>query len=80
MWMVVFVTQSAETAEKIKELIMAEGLLVKVRALNGSSEQKYGCYEILVTESELDEAHNIIINKGFQENIVCSKAKKGDKQ
>lgn len=80
MWMVVFVTQSAQTAEKIKELIMAEGLLVKVRAINGSSDSKYGCYEILVTESDLDEAHNIIINKGFQESSICSKAKKGDKK
>ena len=65
MWMVVFVAQSAETAEKIKELIMANGLLVKVRAINGSAEEKYGCYEILVPESELDEAHSIIINEGL---------------
>ncbi len=65
MWMVVFVAQSAETAEKIKELIMANGLLVKVRAINGSGEEKFGCYEILVPESELDEAHSIIINEGL---------------
>lgn len=65
MWMVAFVSQSLETAEKIKELIMAKGLLVKVRAINGSSEEKYGCYEILVPESELDEAHGIIINEGL---------------
>ena len=65
MWMVVFVAQSLETAEKIKELIMSSGLLVKVRAIGGSNDEKYGCYEILVPESELDEAHSIIINQGL---------------
>lgn len=65
MWMVVFVAQSLEIAEKIKELIMSSGLLVKVRAIGGSSDEKYGCYEILVPESELDEAHSIIINQGL---------------
>ena len=50
---------------KIKELIMSSGLLVKVRAIGGSNDEKYGCYEILVPESELDEAHGIIINQGL---------------
>ena len=63
MWMVVFVAQSADVAEKIKEKIIAGGLLVKVRSVNNAAAEKFGCYEILVPESELDEAHAIIINE-----------------
>ncbi|MBP3337308.1 MAG: hypothetical protein J6L59_02750 [Clostridia bacterium] len=65
MWMVVYVAQSLETAEKIKELILAHGLLVKVRAINTNADEKYGCYEILVPESELNEAHECIINESL---------------
>ena len=65
MWMVVYIAQTSETAEKIRSLLQDAGLLVKVRAVNQTQAEKYGCYEILVTESELDAAHNIIIEKAL---------------
>ncbi len=63
MWMVVYVTQSRESAEKIRELLQAAGLLVKIRSASQSGNEQYGCYEILVPEAELDEAHGVIIDK-----------------
>lgn len=66
MWMVAYVAQSLKTAERIKELILAKGLLVKVRAINASRDEEYGCYEILVPEAELGDAHNIIISEGIE--------------
>ncbi len=65
MWMVVYIAQTSETAEKIRSLLQEAGLLVKVRAVNQTQAEKYGCYEILVTESELDTAHSIIIEKAL---------------
>ena len=65
MWMVVYIAQTSETAEKIRSLLQEAGLFVKVRAVNQTQAEKYGCYEILVTESELDAAHSIIIEKAL---------------
>ena len=65
MWMVVYIAQTKEAAEKIRGLLQAADLLVKVRAVNQTAGEKDGCYEILVPESELDEAHNIIIEKAL---------------
>ena len=63
MWMVVYVTQSKESAEKIRTLLQEAGLPVKVRSVNQSGNDQFGSYEILVPEAELAEAHNVIIDK-----------------
>ena len=61
MWIVVYITQNKETAMSIKRLLRDAGLLVKMRSIGEHSEVKYGCYEILLPESEVEEGHNIII-------------------
>ncbi|MBQ4518594.1 MAG: flavodoxin family protein [Clostridia bacterium] len=63
MWMVVYVTQSKEAAEKIRTLLQEAGLPVKIRSVNQSGNDQFGCYEVLVPEAELSEAHNLIIDK-----------------
>lgn len=63
MWMVVYVAQSKEHAEKIREALQRAKLLVKIRATGHSENDKFGCYEIMVPEAELDEAHGIIISQ-----------------
>ncbi len=65
MWMVVYIAQTKEAAEKIRGLLQAADVLVKIRAVNQTAGEKFGCYEILVPESELDEAHGIIIDKAL---------------
>ena len=65
MWMVVYIAQTKENAEKIRELLQHADVLVKIRSVNQSTGEKFGCYEILVPESELDEAHAIIIEKAL---------------
>ena len=61
MWIVIYLSPSKAAADQIKTLLQAAGLLVKVRAV--SSGEQYGCYEILVPESEVNEAHGRIINE-----------------
>ncbi len=63
MWMVIFVTQTKDSAEKIRLLLQEAGLPVKIRSVNQSDEEKFGCYEILVPEAEMAEAHSLIIEK-----------------
>lgn len=65
MWMVAYVTQSKESAERIKMFLQEAGLPVKVRSVNQSGNDQFGCYEILVPEAELAEAHDIIIDKAL---------------
>ncbi len=65
MWMVAYVTQSKESAERIKALLQEAGLPVKIRSVNQSGNGQFGCYEILVPEAELSEAHEVIIEKAM---------------
>ena len=65
MWMVVYVAQTKEQAERIRDLLQKAGILVKMRGVNQSENEKFGCYEIMVPESELSEAHDIIISNLF---------------
>ena len=65
MWIVVYITQNKETALQTKELLRKAGLLVKMRAVGLRGNEQYGCYEILLPESEVEEGHNILIEKTF---------------
>lgn len=65
MWMVAYIAQSKESAEKIRMLLQEAGLPVKIRSVNQSGNDQFGCYEILVPEAELSEAHSVIIEKAL---------------
>lgn len=57
--------QSKEIAENIQELLAKEGILVKLRPVSKNEESTKDYFEILVPEAEVEEAHSIIIEKGF---------------
>ena len=65
MWIIVYMTQHKERADKARELLEGHGLLVKVRSANHGEDTEDNCYEVLVPESESSEAHSIIIDEGF---------------
>lgn len=62
MWIVVFITQNKETADTVAELLRKAGLIVKVRTVGAKSNSSYGCYEILLPESEVEEGHRVLIS------------------
>lgn len=64
MWTVVYMAQNKETAEKLKSILEAEGVLVKLNPVN-NSEKNNNYFEVSVPENEVEEAHSIIIEKGF---------------
>ncbi|GAW91159.1 glutamate decarboxylase [Calderihabitans maritimus] len=59
MWTVVYIAPNRRVAEKVKEVLTREGLLVNLRPV-GSAQVKGGSVEVLVPESEVEEAHEII--------------------
>ena len=65
MWTVVYMTQSMDDANTLKELLEEEGILVKLRPVSQSINSNKESCEILVSETEVDEAHSIIIENGY---------------
>ena len=65
MWIVVFITQNKETADTVTELLREAGLIVKVRPLGAKSNNVFGCYEILLPESQVEEGHRILVSSLF---------------
>ncbi|WP_028308284.1 hypothetical protein [Desulfitibacter alkalitolerans] len=60
MWTVVYIAQNKTRAEKIKDVLISEGLLVNLRGLGNDPDNMSKAVEILVPESEAEEAHEII--------------------
>lgn len=65
MWTVVYMAQSKDIATKLQDLLAEEGILVKLRPISKNHENNDNYYEVLVPEAEVEEAHSVIIEKGF---------------
>lgn len=64
MWTVVYMAQNKDTAEKLEKVLAEDGILVKLSPMS-KKEKDDNYFEVLVPETEVEEAHNIIIEKGF---------------
>lgn len=60
MWTVVYIAPNKKEAEKLEKHLSAEGFLVKLRAIGPPQAGNTNSIEILVPESEVDEALEII--------------------
>ncbi len=65
MWTVVYMAQSKEIATALQELLANEGILVKLRPINKNHDNNDNYFEVLVPEAEVEEAHSVIIEKGY---------------
>jgi hypothetical protein len=65
MWMVVHMAQSQAVAEEIRDCLAAEGLLVRVRPVYRAVSSQENFYEIQVLQSETQEAHSILLERGL---------------
>ncbi len=63
MWTVVYMAQSQEFVRQLQAVLEENGLIVKVRPV--CKDAQGGRFEVLVPESEIEQAHEIIIEKGF---------------
>ncbi|NLT94664.1 MAG: DUF2007 domain-containing protein [Clostridia bacterium] len=60
MWTVVYIAPNRIIAEQLKEILTGEGLLVNLRSTGVPHLGDSGSVEILVPESEAEEAHEIL--------------------
>lgn len=60
MWTAIYIASNRAQAEMLKNLLCDEGILANMRPAGVASALGDGMYEILVLESEADEAHAII--------------------
>ncbi|SDF49286.1 MULTISPECIES: putative signal transducing protein [Sporomusaceae] len=65
MWTVVYIAANRAQAEMLKNLLSSEGILANTRPA-GVSMLGDGLYEVLVLESEADEAHAILCEQALK--------------
>ncbi len=65
MWTVIYMVQSVEDADNLKALLENAEILVKIRPVTKAAEGEANAYEILIPETEKEEAHKIIIGSGY---------------
>ncbi|MGI6585048.1 MAG: hypothetical protein ACOX3L_03730 [Lutisporaceae bacterium] len=65
MWTVVYLAKNKKIAEKVSKLMTNEGVLVKLQPVNKNISEEDSYFEILVLESEVEEAHNILYELGY---------------
>ncbi|MBS4025688.1 MAG: DUF2007 domain-containing protein [Clostridia bacterium] len=60
MWTVVYIASNRTIAEMLRGILEGEGLLVMLRPVGTPHFGESGSVEILVPESEVEEAHEIL--------------------
>jgi uncharacterized membrane protein len=65
MWIVVGMANSLSMAKNMQSVLEDEGVLVKIRDLTDSTKRSRKTIEVLVLESELDSAREILLENGF---------------
>ncbi|MDD4568563.1 MAG: hypothetical protein PHE70_00320 [Tepidanaerobacteraceae bacterium] len=64
MWTVIYMATDKETALRVEKAIKSEGFLVRTRQVMKS--KRHGCcIEVIVPESEAQEAQNVIFEKNL---------------
>ena len=63
MWKVVYIEQNEANAEKIKEMLTANGFLIRVKASGGKHNK---AYEICVPFSEAEDAYEVLCEHKFK--------------
>ncbi|MGI6485137.1 MAG: hypothetical protein GX759_07000 [Thermoanaerobacterales bacterium] len=64
MWTVIYMATDKKTAAKVENAIKSEGFLVKMREIM-KSKRHGSCIEILVPESEAQEAQRVILEQNL---------------
>ena len=60
MWTVVYIARSAHKAQSLEQKLMNEGIMVKLRPVGSSDVKSAESVEVLVPESEAEEATELI--------------------
>lgn len=60
MWTVLYIAPSMSMANRLKELMETEGILVRLRPVGLTLNEHTSNIEVLVPESELEEAQEVL--------------------
>ncbi|HZK58231.1 MAG TPA: hypothetical protein VFD17_07955 [Clostridia bacterium] len=63
MWIVIYISNTHQHADDVKEVLTAEGFLVKIKPINEND--KKGACEILVPRTEAEECHSALFSLGL---------------
>lgn len=61
MWTVIYMAQNKDAVDKLRRLLESYDIIVKIRPIDKSGEDDC-CYEVLVPDSEVSQAHEILID------------------
>ena len=64
MWTVVYMTQNEAIADKVTKLLSENNLIYKIRPVKNTADED-SCFEVLVPETEINEAHELIIDNNL---------------
>ncbi len=64
MWTVIYMAQNREKAASLQSALEKAGMLVRVQTV-GKRENTNDYLEVSVPETDVEDAHNIIIEQGF---------------
>ncbi len=68
MWTVIYLAQNREKADLLQSELEKTGMLVRVQTAvkkENTKDSTNEYFELSVPETDVEEAHNIIIDKGF---------------
>ena len=60
MWTVIYIAPNSTVAEQYKQHLTDEGIFVQLRPVSGNRKRTDSLVEILVSQSEAEEAHEIL--------------------
>ncbi len=60
MWTVIYIAPTKNVAERYQQALADEGILVQLRPIGSAAQLNGTSMEILVPESEAEEAHEIL--------------------
>ncbi len=63
MWTVIYMANTRQDAEKLQNILVKEGFLVKIKPISKNNVD--GTNEVLVPRSEVEEVHTILIQLGL---------------
>ena len=64
-WVVVHMAKSMETAKRLEQKLVEEGVLVRLQPVYKNRSDQDNYFEILVLHAEADVAREIFLEKGF---------------
>ena len=64
MWTIVYIARDKEMSDKIRVALNENGIIFKIREIGNDGSDDI-CYEFLVPDAEVEQAHGIIIDIGF---------------